>query len=140
MLCRTANWQRTLSLAYTLVLNDRFLCYRDELEDALVQLSVARGILEEVAESTETSGDLALAMYFADEIGSEIRYCAHELGRAKAYDVDSIIQEQSAQHRAQTVDSYDALVLKLKNEIGAGVKGNEHKLRPLVGGRTGARA
>ena len=105
-----------------------------------MQLSVARGILEEVAESAETSGDLALAMYFADEIGSEIRYCAHELGRAKAYDVDSIIQEQSAQHRAQTVDSYDALVLKLKNEMGAKVKGNEHKLRPLVGGKTGARA
>ena len=118
--------------AYTLVLNGRFLRYRDELEDALVQLSVARGILDELAESAETSRDQALATYFADEIGPEIRYCAHELGRAKAYDVDSIVREQSAQHRAQIVDGYDALVLKLKNEVGAEVEGNERKLRPLL--------
>jgi signal recognition particle subunit SRP68 len=118
--------------AYTLVLNGRFLRYRDELEDALVQLSVARGILDELAESVETTRDQALATYFADEIGPEIRYCAHELGRAKAYDVDGIVREQSAQHRAQIVDGYEALVQKLKNEVGAEVKGNERKLRPLL--------
>jgi signal recognition particle subunit SRP68 len=118
--------------AYTLVLNGRFLRYRDELEDALVQLSVARGILDELAESVETTRDQALATYFADEIGPEIRYCAHELGRAKAYDVDGIVREQSARHRAQIVDGYEALVQKLKNEVGAEVKGNERKLRPLI--------
>jgi hypothetical protein len=46
--------------AYTLVLDGRFLRYWDELEDALVQLSVARGILDELAESAETSRDHAL--------------------------------------------------------------------------------
>lgn len=118
--------------AYTLVLNGRFLRYRDEFEDALVQLSVARGILDELAESADTSRDQALATYFGDEIGPEIRYCAHELGRAKAYDVDSIVREQSAQHRAQIVDGYEALVQKLKNESGAESKGNERKLQPLL--------
>ncbi len=118
--------------AYTLVLNGRFLRYRDEFEDALVQLSVARGILDELAESAETSRDQALATYFADEIGPEIRYCAHELGRDKAYDVDGIVREQSTQHRAQIVDGYEALVQKLKNESGAESKGNERKLRPLL--------
>ena len=119
--------------AYTLVLNGRFLRYRDEFDDALVQLSVARGILDELAEGADTSRDQALATYFGDEIGPEIRYCAHELGRAKAYDVDGIVREQSAQHRAQIVDGYVALVQKLKNESGAESKGNnDRKLQPLV--------
>ena len=118
--------------AYTLVLNGRFLRYRDEFEDALVQLSVARGILDELAESADTSRDQALATYFGDEIGPEIRYCAHELGRAKAYDVDSIVREQSAQNRAQIVDGYETLVQKLKNESGAESKGKERKLQPLI--------
>jgi len=118
--------------AYTLILNGRFLRYRDEFEDALVQLCVARGILDELAERAETSRDQALATYFADEIGPEIRYCAHELGHAKAYDVDNIVREQSAQHRAQIVDGYDALLQKLRNEAGARSSGNERKLKPLL--------
>ncbi|KAI0286735.1 hypothetical protein BGY98DRAFT_1086767 [Russula aff. rugulosa BPL654] len=111
--------------AYTLVLNGRFLRYRDEFEDALVQLSVARGILDELAESADTSRDQALATYFGDEIGPEIRSC-------KAYDVDGIVREQSAQHRAQIVDGYEALVQRLKNVSGAESKGNERKLQPLL--------
>jgi hypothetical protein len=118
--------------AYTLTLNGRFLRYRDEFEDALAQLSVARGILDEMAERAETSRDQALATYFADEIGPEIRYCAHELGHAKAYDVDNIVREQSAQHRAQIVDGYDALVQKLRDQVGAGSTGSERKLKTLL--------
>lgn len=115
--------------AYMLVLNGRFLRYRDEFEDALVQLSVARGILDELAERAQTSRDQALATYFADEMGPEIRYCAHALGHVKAYDVDNIVREQSALHRSQIVDGYDALVQKLS---GADSKGDERKLRTLV--------
>ena len=63
-----------------------------------------------------TSKDQALAVYFADEIGPEIRYCAHELGRAKAYDVDGIVAEFSSQHKNQIVEGYDGLVAKLKSE------------------------
>jgi signal recognition particle subunit SRP68 len=118
--------------AYTLILNGRFLRYRDDYEDALIQLSVARAILDELAECAETSRDQALATYFADEIGPEIRHCAHQLGHAKAYDVDNIVREQSAQHRAQIVDGYDALVQKLREEVGRDSRDNERKLRPLL--------
>jgi len=78
---------------YALIMNRRFLRYRDDFEDALVQLSVARDLLDQLAERAATSRDQALATLFADEIGPEIRYCAHELGREKVYDVDTIIAE-----------------------------------------------
>jgi len=41
--------------ACTLTLNGHFLRYRDEFKDALVQLCVARGILDELAVHAETS-------------------------------------------------------------------------------------
>jgi signal recognition particle subunit SRP68 len=118
--------------AFMLILNGRFLRYRDEFEDALIQLSVARGILDELAEGAQTSRDQALATYFADEMGPEIRYCAHALGHGKAYDVDNIVREQSSQHCSQIVDGYDTLVQKLRNRAGADSKGDERKLRTLV--------
>jgi len=98
------------------VLNGRFLRYRDEFEDALIQLSVARNILDELASRATTSRDQALATYFADEIGPEIRYCAHELGHAKAYDVEGIVTDVSKQHRNQIVEGFDALLERLRTE------------------------
>ncbi|KAI6022552.1 hypothetical protein EDC04DRAFT_2728944 [Pisolithus marmoratus] len=59
------------AIVYTLILN---------WSDALVQLSVARYLLDELADRADTSRDQALATL----------YCAHELGREKAYDVDAI--------------------------------------------------
>lgn len=101
---------------YTLILNGRFLRYRDEFDDALVQLSVARGLLDELAGAALTSRDQALAILFSDEIGPEIRYCAHELGRAKAYDIDGIVSELASKHRNEIVEGCDALVEKMKKE------------------------
>jgi signal recognition particle subunit SRP68 len=100
---------------YTLILNGRFLRYRDDFEDALIQLSVARGLLDDLAARATTSRDQALAVLFADEIGPEIRYCAHELGRAKSYDIDGIVVE-FARHRNDVVEGCDALVEKLRLE------------------------
>ena len=101
---------------YTLILNGRFLRYRDEFEDALLQLSVARNLLDELADRAGTSRDQALATLFADDIGAEIRYCAHELGRSKAYDIDGIIKELASKHKNQIVEGCDALVDQLKKE------------------------
>src|ERR1700683_30624 len=84
---------------YTLILNGRFLRYRDDFEDALIQLCVARNLLDELADRASTSRDQALATLFADDIGAEIRYCAHELGRSKAYDVNGIVKELASKHR-----------------------------------------
>lgn len=112
---------------YTLILNGRFLRFRDDFEDALVQLSVARGLLDELAATASTSRDQALAVLFADEIGPEIRYCAHELGRAKAYDVDGIVAEFAAAHRNEIVEGCDGLLVKLKSEGKAAETGEIRK-------------
>ncbi|KAJ7674431.1 hypothetical protein B0H17DRAFT_1170667 [Mycena rosella] len=118
---------------YTLILNGRFLRYRDEFEDALIQLSVARGLLDELAVSAATSRDQALATLFSDEIGPEIRYCAHELGRTKAYDIDGIVAEIAGKHRNDIVDGCDAIIKKLKSEGDTAGKGaNRKKLAELT--------
>ncbi|KAI0040503.1 hypothetical protein FA95DRAFT_1566349 [Auriscalpium vulgare] len=119
--------------AYTLILNGRFLRYRDEFDDALIQLGVAKSLLDELANQAETSRDQALATYFADEVGPEIRYCAHELGNTKAYDVDNIVAEVAGQHRAQLVDGYEQLVQKLRGEgASAGKDQAKKKLGALL--------
>ncbi|KIJ60101.1 hypothetical protein HYDPIDRAFT_177545 [Hydnomerulius pinastri MD-312] len=112
---------------YTLVLNGRFLRYRDDFEDALIQLSVARSLLDELAERAGTSRDQALATLFADEIGPEIRYCAHELGREKAYDVDAIVKELAGKHRGEMVEGCERLIKAFREESVGGGKGEGKK-------------
>lgn len=107
---------------YTIILNGRFLRYRDEFEDAVVQLSVARGLLDDLANAASTSRDQALATLFSDEIGPEIRYCAHELGHAKAYDVQGIVADLYPKHRNRLVDKAENLIAKLTSEEGASSK------------------
>ncbi|KAJ7238993.1 hypothetical protein B0H12DRAFT_1136495 [Mycena haematopus] len=117
---------------YTLILNGRFLRYRDEFEDALIQLSVARGLLDELAASAPTSRDQALATLFSDEVGPEIRYCAHELGRTKAYDIDGIVAEIAGKHRNHIVEGCDAIIKKLKSESVAGQGAGRKQLAELT--------
>ncbi|KAG1908575.1 uncharacterized protein F5891DRAFT_19672 [Suillus fuscotomentosus] len=118
---------------YTLILNGRFLRYRDSFEDALIQLSVARRLLDELVECAATSRDQALATVFTDEIGPEIRYCAHELGRERAYDVDAIAAELSEKHRGEIVEGCDALIQKFRQEGEVAGKGvGKKKLATLM--------
>ncbi|KAF8446378.1 hypothetical protein L210DRAFT_3475101 [Boletus edulis BED1] len=117
---------------YTLVVNGRFLRYRDDFEDAIIQLSVARSLLDELAERAETSRDQALATLFADGIGPEIRYCAHELGREKAYDVDGIVKELAGRHRGNIVEGYDGLIKAFRGERAAGSGQDEKQLETLM--------
>lgn len=105
---------------YTLILNGRFLRSRDEFQDSLVQLSVARNLLDHLAEHATSSRDQALATLFADDIGAEIRYCAHQLGHQKAYDVDGIVKEISEKHRNELVEGCDDILAKLKQESESG--------------------
>ncbi|KAG1889230.1 hypothetical protein F4604DRAFT_1915092 [Suillus subluteus] len=112
---------------YTLILNGRFLRYRDNFEDAVIQLSVARHLLDELADRAVTSRDQALATVFADEIGPEIRYCAHELGRERAYDVDAIAAELSEKHRGEIVEGCDTLIQKFRQEGEVTGKGEGRK-------------
>ena len=117
---------------YTLILNGRFLRHRYEFEDALAQLSVARALLDELATHAVTSRDQALATAFADEIGPEIRHCAHELGNEKAYDVDAIVPEVAKAHKNALVEGYDGLVQQLTSESAGSVGQERKKLAPLT--------
>ncbi|KAF9524666.1 hypothetical protein CPB83DRAFT_860894 [Crepidotus variabilis] len=125
-LCQTLHSSSRLSAEslleitiYTVILNGRFLRYRDEFEDAVIRLSVARGLLDELANAASTSRDQALAIQFSDEIGPEIRYCAHELGHPKAYDVQGIAADLYPKHRNQIVNHVDNLISKLSSEGGS---------------------
>lgn len=121
------------AVIYTVIINGRFLRYREEFEDAVLQLSVARSLLDDLAASARTSRDQALAILFSDEIGPEIRYCAHELGRSKAYDVDSIVAELAPKFRSVIVEDCDAIVHKLESGALAYMKdGQRQKLRELL--------
>lgn len=118
---------------YTLIMNGRFLRYREDFEDALIQLGIARSLLDALAERAETSRDQALATLFADEIGPEIRYCAHELGREKAYDIDAIVKELAGRHRGDIVVGYDGLIKTFREErAGAGSARDQKMLERLM--------
>lgn len=83
--------------------------------------------------SAATSHDQALATFFSDEIAPEIRYSAHELGRAKAYEVDSIVVELTIKHRKELVEGCDDIIKKFKseNEVTARA-GAKRKLKELI--------
>lgn len=116
---------------YTLILNGRFLRHRYDFEDALIQLSVSRNLLDELAAKAVTSRDQALAIAFADEIGPEIRHCAHELRRDKAYDIDAIVNEIAPKHRNNVVEGCDKLVVNLAKDV-EGSANERKKLDTLI--------
>ncbi|KAH9855810.1 hypothetical protein C2E23DRAFT_882593 [Lenzites betulinus] len=117
--------------AYTLILNGRFLRQRFDFEDALVQLSVARNLLDSLADAAPTSRAQALAVSFADEVGPEIRHCAHELRRDKAYDVDAVVADIAPKHRNTLVPGCDALLAQLGKDTG-GAAEERGKLKELL--------
>lgn len=119
---------------YTLILNGRFLRSREEqLKDALSQLSVARYLLDNLSAQATNSRDQALATLFVDEIGPEIRYCAHQLGNKKAYDIDGIVQELSAVHKDKFVEGCDNILSELGEETASGAQGPlKQKLNTLT--------
>lgn len=118
---------------YTLILNGRFLRLREEqLQDALSQLSVAKYLLDNLCAQATSSRDQALATLLIDEIGPEIRYCAHQLGNKKAYDVDGIVQELAAAHKAKLVEDCDNILTALREETVRGAQGSLKQLSTLV--------
>lgn len=121
-------------VTYSLILNGRFLRLREEqLQDALSQLSVARYLLDNLCAQATSSRDQALATSLGDEIGPEIRYCAHQLGNKKAYDVDSIVQELSAIHKDKLVRDCDNILDALKEETAGAAQGLlKQKLNTLI--------
>lgn len=107
---------------YTLILNSRFLRHRDDFENALIQLSVARGLLDNLAITASTTHDQALATLYSDEIGPEIRYCAHALGHERPHDINSIVSDLSPKYKNQIVENCDNLVSLLQQDQAANSK------------------
>ena len=121
---------------YTLILNGRFLRLREEqLQNALSQLSVAKYLLDSLCAQATSSRDQALATLLIDEIGPEIRYCAHQLGNKKAYDVDGIVRELAAIQKVKLVEGCDGILAALREETERGAQGSlKQKLNTLVWG------
>jgi signal recognition particle subunit SRP68 len=120
---------------YVLILTGRFLLrIREEPEPALEHLAVARHLLlDTLARTAQTSRDQALAVQFADEVAPEVRLCAHELGRTRAYDVDTISAELGAKHRGELVVGCEALLKRVDEEAQAeGGKRDARRLAPLI--------
>jgi signal recognition particle subunit SRP68 len=86
--------------------------------------------LDELAARVHTSREQALATLFADEIGPEIRHCAHELRRSQAYDVDGIVAELASRHSNEIVDGYESVMKKFINECDT--TGKDHTRKKLV--------
>jgi signal recognition particle subunit SRP68 len=105
---------------YTVITNGRFLRHRADYEDALHQLCVARGLLGELSRAASSTRDQALYALFGDEVGPEIRHCAHELGSNRAHDVDGLVKHFGEKHRAELVSGYDALVQGIQAEAARG--------------------
>jgi signal recognition particle subunit SRP68 len=105
---------------YTVITNGRFLRHRADYEDALHQLCVARGLLDELSQAASSTRDQALYALFGDDVGPEIRHCAHELGSNRAHDVDGLVKHFGEKHRAELVSGYDALVQGIQAEAARG--------------------
>lgn len=99
-------------------MNGRLLRSKDDFDEALAQLGVARGVLDVLADKASTSRAQALYVLFGDEIGPEIRYCAHEMGRERAYDVDVIVKQVTKARREGLVPGCDDLLKDLAKEGG----------------------
>ncbi|KAJ4477908.1 hypothetical protein C8J55DRAFT_515835 [Lentinula edodes] len=120
--------------AYLLLLNGRFLLSapREDFESALPQLCVTRLILDILALHAGDSRDQALAVLWSDQVGPMVRWCAHQMGREKAYDVDSIVKEVSEQNVRDLVDNWDEVAEKFKKDAEHyGLGSNAKKLGKL---------
>ncbi|KAG8899780.1 hypothetical protein FRC00_000935, partial [Tulasnella sp. 408] len=81
---RISHVAHTEITTYYLMLRGRFERTKDEFEAALGNLAVSRSLLDALTNSATSSRDQALYAVFIDEVNPEIRYCAHQMGRAKA--------------------------------------------------------
>lgn len=103
-------------VTYELLVKGRLQRIREEYELGLAHLTVARNLLDQLANHASTSHDQAIATVFIDEISPEIRHCAHSLGHKRAYDIDNVVKDVAPRHRATLVPQFDSLVESLKLE------------------------
>ncbi|KAG8951763.1 hypothetical protein FRC03_012384 [Tulasnella sp. 419] len=113
-------------ITYHLIIQGRLSRAKEEFQDAIAQLSVARSLLDKLSSAATTSRDQALYTVFGDEIGPEIRYSAHELGRSKSYDIDGVVAEYAPKHGESQIKGYKSLldnITATSSTSGSGAKG-----------------
>ncbi|KAG8889510.1 hypothetical protein FRB98_003984 [Tulasnella sp. 332] len=118
-------------IAYHLMISGRFQRSKDEFNPALKDLCVCRALLDQLVASARSSRDQALYTVFSDEIDPEIRHCAHEIGRAKAYDIVAVVADLAPKNLESVVPSGTALLAALKSSVASG-SGRDHDLEPVI--------
>ncbi|KAG9025709.1 hypothetical protein FRB95_009849 [Tulasnella sp. JGI-2019a] len=118
-------------IVYSLMLHGRFQRTKDEYNPALKELSVCRAILDQLVATAKSSRDQALYTVFSDEIDPEIRHCAHEIGRSKAYDITAIVADLAPKNLESEVPGGAALLAAVKSSVASGSRRNQD-LEPVV--------
>ncbi|KAF8741739.1 Signal recognition particle 9 kDa protein, partial [Rhizoctonia solani] len=112
------------AVAYHLAIRGRLLRLQDEFQPGLEALVAARTLLDALSKSASSSRDHAIYVQFADEIAPEIRHCAHELGLARAYDIDGIVSTLGSKVASALIKDYENLSKGIQSE-GAEKKGGD---------------
>ncbi|CAE6431286.1 unnamed protein product [Rhizoctonia solani] len=112
------------AVAYHLAIRGRLLRLQDEFQPGLEALVAARAVLDALSKAASSSRDHAIYVQFSDEIAPEIRHCAHELGLARAYDIDGIVATLGSKVASALTKDYEKLLQGIKSE-GAEKKGGD---------------
>lgn len=104
------------AIAYHLTIRGRLLRLQDEFQPGLEALVTARAVLDALCKCATSSRDQAIFVQFSDEIAPEVRHCAHELGLARAYDIDGIVTTIGPKVGPALVPNYEKLLQDVQAE------------------------
>ncbi|CAE6389915.1 unnamed protein product [Rhizoctonia solani] len=104
------------AVAYHLAIRGRLLRLQDEFQPGLEALVAARSVLDSLSKAAGSSRDRAIYIQFADEVAPEIRHCAHELGLARAYDIDGIVTTLGSKVASVLIKDYEKLLAGIQSE------------------------
>ncbi|CAE6491577.1 unnamed protein product [Rhizoctonia solani] len=102
--------------AYHLAIRGRLLRLQDEFQPGLEALVAARTVLDALSKAAGSSRDHAIYVQFSDEMAPEIRHCAHELGLARAYDIDGIVATLGNKVASALIKDYEKLLKGIQTE------------------------
>ncbi|CAE6446261.1 unnamed protein product [Rhizoctonia solani] len=104
------------AIAYHLAIRGRLLRLQDEFQPGLEALVAARTVLDALSKAAGSSRDHAIYVQFSDEVAPEIRHCAHELGLARAYDIDGIVVTLGTKVASALIKDYEKLLQGIQSE------------------------
>ncbi|CAE6405460.1 unnamed protein product [Rhizoctonia solani] len=102
--------------AYHLAIRGRLFRLQDEFQPGLEALVAARTVLDGLSKAAGSSRDHAIYVQFSDEVAPEIRHCGHELGLARAYDIDGIVATLGNKVASILIKDHEKLFAGIKSE------------------------